>query len=279
MISGLAYHAVASAMEDRHRFDGRARFVMAIKTCVDGHVPYGNYRRAASLRRAAGWSDETARRAVRDWLQSDLNPAVQLGRLAASRAQIVALYNLYNNSVDLPVRTRVIEGQVARMLDGADSDDELCAAGSLAVLHWISQEAEQRRPGQTADLIPASGVARYLGVEDMASAEAMRLLEAEGDHDLCGLAAILGSSIRTLQRQLSAEGLTATDLRLAARQQKALRLLSRGLGLCLVATVAGYADQAHMARSIKAACGMTPRSIAALFRAAPDGSGQAAARP
>lgn len=76
MISGLAYHAVASAMEDRHRFDGRARFVMAIKTCVDGHVPYGNYRRAASLRRAAGWSDETARRAVRDWLQSDLNPAV-----------------------------------------------------------------------------------------------------------------------------------------------------------------------------------------------------------
>lgn len=113
----------------------------------------------------------------------------------------------------------------------------------------------------------------------MASAEAMRLLEAEGDHDLCGLAAILGSSIRTLQRQLSAEGLTATDLRLAARQQKALRLLSRGLGLCLVATVAGYADQAHMARSIKAACGMTPRSIAALFRAAPDGSGQAAARP
>ncbi|MFX8223307.1 hypothetical protein ABTL15_21485, partial [Acinetobacter baumannii] len=80
--------------------------------------PYGNYRRAASLRRAAGWSDETARRAVRDWLQSDLNPAVQLGRLAASRAQIVALYNLYNNSVDLPVRTRVIEGQVARMLDG-----------------------------------------------------------------------------------------------------------------------------------------------------------------
>lgn len=110
--------------------------------------------------------------------------------------------------------------------------------------------------------------ARYLGAERQASAEVARLLEADGDMDLRTLAASLGSSARTLQRQIAAEGLSLTELRMACRQTVALRLIQAGEGsLGQVASLAGFADQAHMARAFKAASGLTPGQIARMLAA------------
>lgn len=265
MAQRLAYHTVVAAMEDRGRLDARERFAMAIKACIDGHAPYAQYRKAAAEKRALGWSEDRVSRAVFDWLHSDLNPAVQLGRLAPDPARGLALYNLYNQSVNLGVQTTVDAAGVRRHLAGGDRDDDLCAAGALAILGWIGRELTQRKPGAPGTMLSGWQVASYPGANDMASAEVMRLLEETSDNEPCALAAALGVSRRTLQRQVASEGLTLTSLRMAARQQRALRLMAGGTGLCQVAAMAGFSDHAHMARSVKKACGLTPRQMAALF--------------
>lgn len=265
MAESLAYHTVVAAMEGRGRFDPRERFVMAIKACVDGHVPYLRYRHAASKKRSQGWNEDSVARAVFDWLHSDLNPAVQLGRLAPDAIRGLGLYNLYNQSVNLGVQTKVDANGVSRVLKTSDRDDELCAAGALAVMGWIGREIAQRKPGQTPNLLSGWQVASYLGANPLASAQAMHLLEDGGDVEPQTLALSLGVSLRTLQRQVAREGLTLTSLRMAARQQRALRLLASGANLSQAAAMAGYADHAHMTRGLKTACGLTPRQMAALF--------------
>ena len=260
----LAYHTVASAMRDRSRADARQRFSMAIKAALIGHVPHIQYRLAARERRAVGWSEDTVSRAVFDWLQTDLNPAVQAIRATRSPAAIVELYNAYNAAVPLGVKTTV-EGEGARR-DAAASvaDDELCAAGSLAVLAWVRRDtaAKAARPSQDW-MLSGWRAAIYLGAERLAGAEAAHALESEGDMDLRRLSMRLGSTARTLQRRIAEEGLTITQLRLASRQTRALRLIQAGgMSLGQVAIEAGYADQAHMSRGFKFSCGLTPGQIA-----------------
>ncbi|MDG0863283.1 helix-turn-helix domain-containing protein [Pelomonas aquatica] len=266
---GLAYHTVVSAMRDRSRGDPKGRFALAIKAAVSGHVAHIEYRRAAAERRAQGWSEDTVARAVYEWLQTDLNPAVQSIRAARSREAVVGLYNVYNRSVPLGVRTEVHEGGTRRMPSSVAKDDELCAAGSLAVVGWIGRDVASKAARPPEDwMISGWRAARYLGAERQASAEVARLLEADGDMDLRTLAASLGSSARTLQRQIAAEGLSLTELRMACRQTVALRLIQAGEGsLGQVASLAGFADQAHMARAFKAASGLTPGQIARMLAA------------
>lgn len=262
MQQGLAYHTVVEAMQDRHRLDAGMRFALAIKSCVDGHREYAVLRSAASERRVQGWSDESVSKAVVDWLQTDLNPAAQLGRATADISKIVAGYNLYNEAVNLGVRTNFESGGFHRHLISAARDDALCAAATQTLLRVLIGEASTLHADEKPEIKSGWRVALYLGAERLASAEAMRLLEDQGDFDLRTLAAALGCSPRTLQRQVAADGLSITDLRMAARQQRAFRLIQCRTGLCQAAHEAGYADQAHMARSIKAACGLTPRQIA-----------------
>ncbi|MGC4077710.1 MAG: AraC family transcriptional regulator [Rubrivivax sp.] len=256
-------------MRDRSRSDPQSRFAIAIKSSISGHSPHADYRHAASLRRAEGWSEETMSKAVLDWLQTDLNPAVQSIRAARSRAAVIGLYNIYNESVQLGVRTAVEAGSVRRSLVNVERDDELCAAGSLAVLRWIHSDAEAKLKRPSSEwMLTAWNSAVYLGAERQASAEAVRILEIDGDKDLRTLAACLGSSARTLQRQIAIEGLTVTELRLACRQSAALRMIQEGRqSLGQIASVAGFADQAHMSRSFKSASGLTPGQIARMLGA------------
>lgn len=265
----LAYHTVVAAMRDRSRSDARARFAMAINAALAGHEPHFHYRRPAAERRASGWSAETVSKAVFDWLHTDLNPAVQSIRAARSQEAILGLYNVYNQSVPLGVRTQVHEGETRRSLVSAEKDDELCAAGSLAVLNWIGRDARAKLARPASEwMLTGWRTALYLGVERMASAQAARTLDEEGDMDLGKLSARLGSTIRTFQRQIAAEGLTVARIRMASRQTRALRLIQdRGQSLGQIALAAGYADQAHMARGFRGSSGLTPGQIARMLAA------------
>ncbi|MDY0747929.1 helix-turn-helix transcriptional regulator [Paucibacter sp. R3-3] len=240
---------------------------MAIKSSVAGHSPHAEYRRESSKRRAQGWREETVSRAVFDWLHTDLNPAVQSIRAARSQEAVIELYNVYNQSVPLGVRTSVDAGAIRRSLVSAAKDDELCAAGSLAVLGWIKSDAASKLARPAASwMLSGWSSAVYLGAERQAGAEAAQALEQEGDMDLRSLAARLGASPRTLQRQIAEEGLTVTELRRSCRQTVALRLMQAGgNSLGQIASLAGFADQAHMARGFKASCGLTPGQIAKLI--------------
>lgn len=178
---------------------------------------------------------------------------------------VIAAFCRYKQAVDLGARTRVGAGGASRAIGGGWRDDELCAAAALAVRHGIAREVATRAAGQGGGLRSGWAVAQYRGVQQLAAAQALHCLEEQGDANPRRLAKALGTSVRTLQRQLAVEGMIVTGLRMAARQQRALRLIQRRVPPCLAAAEAGYADQAHMARGFKHACGPTPRQMAGVL--------------
>jgi hypothetical protein len=68
---------------------------------------------------------------------------------------------------------------------------------------------------------------------------------------------------RTLQRHFArAVGVTAKQLSSIYRAQNAAKMLAQGVSAVQVATRLGYADQAHMTRSLRHLLGRTPAQIA-----------------
>jgi methylphosphotriester-DNA--protein-cysteine methyltransferase len=71
-------------------------------------------------------------------------------------------------------------------------------------------------------------------------------------------------STRTIERRVrQATGLTRGTIRQIRRADRAVELLSRGVPFLDVAQRAGYADQAHLTRSLKRFVGQTPTRVAA----------------
>jgi AraC-like DNA-binding protein len=71
-----------------------------------------------------------------------------------------------------------------------------------------------------------------------------------------------GLSARTVQRRVArATGLTRGAIRQIRRAETAVDLLAGGVPACDAAPQAGYADQAHLTRSLKRFVGQTPAQI------------------
>jgi AraC-like DNA-binding protein len=69
-------------------------------------------------------------------------------------------------------------------------------------------------------------------------------------------------STRTLQRRVArATGLTRRAIRQIARAEQAVEALGRGLSPRDAAAQLGYADQAHLTRSLQRFIGQTPAHI------------------
>ena len=98
MGSALAYHAVVHAMEGRAGISPLTRFSLAARHAIDGHLPYARYQLAGIARCREGVSPRSIERAVIDWLETDLNPAVQTVRCLSSSSNAVWGYNAYNAS-------------------------------------------------------------------------------------------------------------------------------------------------------------------------------------
>jgi AraC-like DNA-binding protein len=86
-------------------------------------------------------------------------------------------------------------------------------------------------------------------------------------HDPVAAAALvgdtLGLSTRSVERRVArATGLTRGTIRQIRRAEKGVEMLSRGMAALDVARLAGYADQAHMTRSMRRFVGQTPSEIA-----------------
>lgn len=78
------------------------------------------------------------------------------------------------------------------------------------------------------------------------------------------VAADLGVSKRTLQRQVRVLGLPAPDYwRLLARARRAAGLLKSGQSLTEIAYASGYSDQAHLSREMRRWFGQTPSALQA----------------
>lgn len=75
------------------------------------------------------------------------------------------------------------------------------------------------------------------------------------------------SSLRTVQRRfLNATGLTHSTIAQIRRARQATRLLKKGISVQDAVYHAGYADQAHMTRSLKRFIGLTPGQISDPYR-------------
>ena len=74
-------------------------------------------------------------------------------------------------------------------------------------------------------------------------------------------------SVRTLQRHhLRTTGLTQSQSRQVARARRAFILLQEGKSIVDAAFESGYADQAHMTRSLRLLAGQTPGQIIADYK-------------
>ncbi|MEO9152573.1 MAG: helix-turn-helix domain-containing protein [Lapillicoccus sp.] len=90
--------------------------------------------------------------------------------------------------------------------------------------------------------------------------ELLRLLG--GGLTVAAAAEALGYSARQLHRRtLPAFGYGPQHLRRVLRLQRALAAVDRGLAWASVAAGAGYADQAHLARDVRALTGVTPTAL------------------
>ncbi|MDJ0897094.1 MAG: AraC family transcriptional regulator ligand-binding domain-containing protein [Alphaproteobacteria bacterium] len=86
------------------------------------------------------------------------------------------------------------------------------------------------------------------------------LLTEEGAPRIETIAEIAGTSVRSLQRRLAANGLSHTEIVDQARYQAATRLLQDAdIRITDVAMDLGYTDSAHFTRAFKRWAGITPR--------------------
>jgi AraC-like DNA-binding protein len=80
-------------------------------------------------------------------------------------------------------------------------------------------------------------------------------------------AAVPAMSVRTLQRHHKrTTGLTQSQSQQVARARRAFMLLQEGKSIVDASFEAGYADQAHMTRSLKLLAGQTPGQIIADYK-------------
>lgn len=115
--------------------------------------------------------------------------------------------------------------------------------------------------------------ARAAGPPDPLPAEVTARLRA--GQPVTAIAAAVGLGERQLRRRsLDAFGYGPRTLGRVLRLQRALALARRGLPQAEVAHTAGYADQAHLAREVRALAGTT---LGAYARAASDGADPAGA--
>src|SRR5262249_60637441 len=74
----------------------------------------------------------------------------------------------------------------------------------------------------------------------------------------------VGLSARSVERRVRrATGLTRTAIRQIVRAERAVDLLSQGASIAETVRRAGYADQAHLTRSLRRFVGQTPTRVRA----------------
>jgi AraC-like DNA-binding protein len=129
-----------------------------------------------------------------------------------------------------------------------------------------AREAAARLESGEDPLPVLAAVARSLpgGPPDRAvTALASRLSAERAERSVAGLADTLGCTPRTLHRRsLAAFGYGPATLRRVLRFRRAAALLAAGATPVDVAALAGYADQPHLSREVRALAGTTPRQLA-----------------
>jgi AraC-like DNA-binding protein len=146
--------------------------------------------------------------------------------------------------------------------DGRSIDRDLGEELALCLLGDVGRPRERGGHGVSA----ATREARRRVVD-----QARQALVSVPDMSLVDLASMLAVSPHHLSRVFCAEvGQTFSQYRLALRVRRALDRLTAGEPLCQVAMETGFADHAHMTRTIRRELGETPSALRRLLGSPPD---------
>lgn len=284
----LAYHTVVHALEAKRGWTEDRRFASAVAHSIMGHLAYARYHAAGRERAAEGIGEAGVARLVRDFLETDINPAVSVLAAAHRGQSVLAGYNVYNETANLGVRTSVARSDpsgrglhrlAARraMLVGVE-DPAPCRAATLSVLGTVLDHVESggERIYRATSL---SSLAEFLGRGHGIAADVSRVIEEDWFAPLSQLPRKLGCQKRTMERRLKEVGLTAQALRQADRMMRATAGLFSGDSLTAIAADCAFSDAAHMSRAFRLACGMTPTMLAKIAQDDRNASGMAPRLP
>lgn len=269
----LAYHAVVHALEAKAGWSMERRFALSIFHAIHGHLPYSRYHAAGRERAREGIGEAGVERLVRDFLITDINPAISFISALRSPSAALGAFNAYNASADLGVRTEVADVEAREslrsgtarlsasrsMLTQAD-DPTPCRTATLSVMcqlldHVAFGGQSLYRPRSLSEL------AELLGRGRSAAADVARALEDDWLAPISKLPSRLGCQRRALERRLREEGLSVGSLRQAGRVMRATAGLFSGDSVTEIALDCGFSDAAHMSRAFRHACGMTPTML------------------
>jgi AraC-like DNA-binding protein len=266
----FAYHAVVHALEAKAGWSSKRRFASSVRHAIHGHLAYSRYHAAGRARLREGIGESEIERLVKDFLVTDINPAVSFIASLWNPATALGSFNAYNASANLGVRTSVSADQVGRR-------GEAPVAASRAMLVPVDDPAPCRTAtlsvmGQMLDHVASGGrclyraptlshLAEFLGRGHSAAADVARALEEDWLAPLSELPARVGCQRRTLERRLREEELSAGALRQASRMMRATAGLFSGDSATQIAFDCGFSDAAHMSRAFQQSCGMPPSML------------------
>lgn len=271
----FAYHTVVHALEARRGWTEDRRFAVAVQHAIHGHLAYSRYHAAGRQRAREGIGEEGVGRLVDDFLETDINPAISIISGLRHPASALMAYNAYNAAANLGVRTSVtlanpslrgVGSLAASRAMVADSDDpQPCRTATLSVMSSVLEHVQSRgqRMYRPTSL---SRLAEFLGRGHGVAADVSRAIEDDWLAPVADLPRKLGCQKRTMERRLKEVGLTAQSLRQADRMLRATAGLFSGDSATAIALDCGFSDMAHMSRSFRAACGMTPSMLIAIVR-------------
>jgi len=278
----LAYHLVVRAMEARAGVSPMQRFIATIHSVVQGHMDYNRYVAAGEQRARQGAGAESIARDLRDFFQTDLNPAVRGAHGLTSPIAVAYAYNSYNQSAQIAVKTEIslnpgasVKGSALstrRTLVQSTVDLKLCRVATLLVFEELQGQAARNRSARHPQGMKGlRDVAGTLGLEGSAVAQLAALFETQGFMPIGEAARALGCHQRTLERLLKKEGITAEGIRMAVRILRAHQRFIGPESLTSIAHDEGFSDLAHMTRSFRASCGMTPTLLRQVLHGGPLG--------
>jgi len=271
----LAYYTVVHALEAKRGWTEDRRLAVAVEHAIKGHLSYARYHAAGLQRAREGIGEAGVARLVNDFLETDINPAISIMAALRDPESALMAYNAYNATANLGVRTSVaLAGPSTRGLERlaasramlANRDDpEPCKTATLSVMGAMLEHVQSG--GQAMYRATSlSGLAEFLGRGRGVAADVARAIEDDWLAPLSHLPRKLGCQKRTLERRLQEVGLTAQALRQADRMMRATAGLFSGDSATAIAMDCGFSDAAHMSRSFRVACGMTPSMLVKIIR-------------
>lgn len=291
--AGSVPRAIVLAIEAEAGWSPETRFASAALSAVEGQLPFHRYfgagRRAAAIGRGA----DSIEASMWDWMDTCLHPLDGYLLGLDDPRSVVDCLNAHNaRDLGLPwdqerqsVFAEYGEGEktatwadrppywelssgggdfrlyACRISPNGFDDPKACQIASLATIQYAVDHAQRRADERGGEIRTLSSVARHLGAERSAAAEAAWVFEHEGVVSIEALSKRLGCQRRTLERELRAVGLTAGKLRLARMIVGATNQLHSAATLTQIAADQGFSDLAHMTRAFKASCGMAPSAL------------------